>query len=229
MVGQRPARASRLQTISSAHAVRPAHDAARSEQGPYTSAITSTSTRAPLGSFATPTAERAGRASPKDLAYSALNAAKSSMSSRKHVVEVGAGLGKDGGHVLHDLRRLLLNGGADKLAGLRGQRDLAAGEQQVAADATLHVGADGRGGVRGGDDLHDGLPFRGVAPQHARLRAKRQRFTRSAPKLAHGDVALTVRIPGSVSRTLHQALNLGKASNFVALIWNLPIVAPARL
>ena len=49
------------------------------------------------------------------------------------------------------------------------------------------------------------------------------------PKLTHGDVALTVRIPGSVSRTLHQALNLDKASNFVALIWNLPIVAPARL
>ena len=49
-------------------------------------ATTSTSTRAPFGSAATATQERAGSTSPKLLAYSALKASKSPMSARKQVV-----------------------------------------------------------------------------------------------------------------------------------------------
>ena len=64
--------------------------------------------------------------------------------------------------------------------------------------------------------------MRGYARNGSAFRALR-------PKLTHGDVALSVRKSGSVSHALHHTLNLGKASNFVALIWNLPIVAPARL
>ena len=78
----------------------------------YSSAITSISTKAPLGRVFTATAERAGNGSLKNVAYTSFIAAKLSMD----MAQVDACLGENVGYVGERLACLLLYSALSELA-----------------------------------------------------------------------------------------------------------------